>query len=67
VIEAGTAGSSAAAGSSGALLDGFQPGIVVSVVIAAIGAVVTFAPLLGRLRNAGRVAVATGSESDRSG
>jgi hypothetical protein len=29
--------------------------------------VVTFAPLLGRLRNAGRVAVATGSESDRSG
>jgi MFS family permease len=67
VIEAGTAGSNAAAGSSAALLDGFQPGIVVSVVIGAIGAAVIFAPLLGRLRNAGRVAVATGSESDRSG
>ncbi len=67
VIEAGTAGSNAAAGSSAALLDGFQPGIVVSVVIGAIGAAVIFAPLLGRLLNAGRVAVATGSESDRSG
>jgi MFS family permease len=67
VIEAGTAGSEAAAGSPAALLDGFQPGIVVSVVIAAIGAAVIFAPLLGRLRDAGRVALATGSESDRGG
>lgn len=67
VIEAGTAGSGAASGSSAALLDGFQPGIAVSVVIAAIGAAVTFSPLLGRLLNPGRVAVATGSESDRDG
>jgi MFS family permease len=66
VIEAGTAGSGAAAGSSAALLDGFQPGVVVSVVIAAIGAAVILSPLLGRLRP-GRVAVATGSESDRGG
>jgi hypothetical protein len=34
-------------------------------VIAAIGAAVTFAPLLGRFLGPGRVAVATGSESDR--
>jgi MFS family permease len=67
VIEAGTAGSGAASGSSAALLDGFHPGIVVSVVIATIGAAVTFSPLLGRLLVPGRVAVETGSESDRDG
>jgi MFS family permease len=67
VIDAGTAGSDAAPGSSAALLDGFQPGIIVSVVIAVIGAVVIFSPLLGRLRSPGRVAVATGSDGDRSG
>ncbi len=49
VIDAGTRGSTAAAGSSAALLDGFQPGIWVSVTIAAIGVAVTFWPLLGRL------------------
>jgi hypothetical protein len=48
VIEAGTSGSSAPAGSAQALLDGFQPGILVSFAIAALGAAVTLIPLLGR-------------------
>jgi EmrB/QacA subfamily drug resistance transporter len=65
VIEAGTSGSSATAGSAQALLDGFQPGILVSVAIAALGAAVTLIPLLGRYMPA-RVAVATGGdEGDR--
>jgi MFS family permease len=67
VIDAGTAGSGAAPGSSAALLDGFQSGIIVSVVIAAIGVAVTLSPLFRRLLNPGRVAVATGSEGDGSG
>jgi predicted MFS family arabinose efflux permease len=65
VIEAGTSGSSATAGSAEALLDGFQPGILVSIAIAALGAAVTLIPLLGRYVPA-RVAVATGGdEGDR--
>jgi MFS family permease len=67
VIDAGAAGSGAAPGSSAALLDGFQSGIIVSVVIAAIGVAVTLSPLFRRLLNPGRVAVATGSEGDGSG
>ena len=54
----------APADSAAALLDGFQPGIIVSVVIAAIGVAVTLYPLVGRLFSPGRVAVATGSERD---
>ena len=49
VIQAGTAGSESPVGSAAALLDGFQPGIIVSVVIAALGVAVTFSGLLGRL------------------
>ncbi|HEX2359662.1 MAG TPA: MFS transporter, partial [Solirubrobacterales bacterium] len=65
VIDAGTSGSAAAAGSSTALLDGFHPGIVVSIAIAALGAAVTLIPLLGRLLPA-RLAVATsGDQGDR--
>jgi EmrB/QacA subfamily drug resistance transporter len=52
VIDAGTAGSSAADGSAAALLDGYQPGILVSVAIAALGAVVTLIPLFRRRRGA---------------
>jgi EmrB/QacA subfamily drug resistance transporter len=66
VIEAGTSGSSAAAGSAEALLDGFQPGILVSIAIAALGAAVTLIPLLGRYVPA-RVAVATGGDKGDRG
>ena len=48
MIDAGTSGSAAAAGSSAALLDGFHPGIAVSIAIAGLGAAVTLIPLLGR-------------------
>ncbi|HEY6771327.1 MAG TPA: MFS transporter [Solirubrobacterales bacterium] len=48
VIDAGTSGSGAPAGSAQALLDGFQPGIVVSIAIAALGAAVTLVPLIRR-------------------
>ena len=48
VIDAGTSGSGAAPGSAQALLDGFQPGILVSIAIAALGAGVTLIPLLRR-------------------
>jgi MFS family permease len=48
VIDAGTAGSSAPSGSAQALLDGFQPGILVSIAIAALGAAVTLVPLITR-------------------
>jgi EmrB/QacA subfamily drug resistance transporter len=61
VIEAGTSGSSADPGSAQALLDGFQPGILVSIVIAALGAAVTLIPLLRR-RVPARVATATAGE-----
>jgi EmrB/QacA subfamily drug resistance transporter len=68
VIEAGTSGSSAAAGSSAAMLDGFQPGILVSIAIAALGAAVTLIPLLGRRRRVpAQVAVATGSDQGDRG
>jgi EmrB/QacA subfamily drug resistance transporter len=66
VIEAGTSGSSEAAGSAQALLDGFQPGILVSIAIAALGAAVTLVPLLGRYMPA-RVAMATGSDKGDRG
>jgi len=61
VIEAGTSGSSADPGSAQALLDGFQPGILVSIVIAALGAAVTLIPQLRR-RLPARVATATAGE-----
>jgi MFS family permease len=61
VIEAGTSGSSATAGSATALLDGFHPGIIVSIAIAVLGASVTLIPLLGRLVPA-RVATAGASD-----
>jgi EmrB/QacA subfamily drug resistance transporter len=66
VIEGGTSGSSATAGSAEALLDGFQPGILVSIAIAALGAAVTLIPLLGRYVPA-RVAVATGGDKGDRG
>jgi EmrB/QacA subfamily drug resistance transporter len=66
VIEAGTSGSSADPGSAQALLDGFQPGILVSIAIAALGAAVTLIPLLGRYVPA-RVAVATGGDKGDRG
>jgi EmrB/QacA subfamily drug resistance transporter len=46
VINSGTAGSSAAAGSDAAMLDGFHPAILVSIALAVIGAVVTLIPPL---------------------
>jgi MFS family permease len=61
VIEAGTSGSGAAPGSAQALLDGFQPGILVSIAIAALGAAVTLIPLLRR-RLPARIATATAGE-----
>jgi EmrB/QacA subfamily drug resistance transporter len=67
VIEAGTSGSSAEAGSAQALLDGFQPGILVSIAIAALGAAVTLIPLLGRYvpaRVAERLAFASSPKDD---
>jgi EmrB/QacA subfamily drug resistance transporter len=66
VIDAGTAGSSAEAGSAQALLDGFQPGILVSIAIAALGAAVILIPLLGRYVPT-RVAVATGGDKGDRG
>jgi MFS family permease len=66
VIEAGTSGSSAAAGSSAALLDGFHPGILVSIAIAVLGASVTLIPLLGRYVPAW-AALATSSDSGDGG
>jgi EmrB/QacA subfamily drug resistance transporter len=61
VIDAGTAGSGAAPGSAQALLDGFQPGILVSIAIAALGAALTLIPLLRR-RLPVRIATATAGE-----
>jgi hypothetical protein len=61
VIDAGTAASSAPAGSSAALLDGFHPAILTSLAIAVIGIAITVAPLLRR-QVFGRVATATASE-----
>jgi EmrB/QacA subfamily drug resistance transporter len=49
VIDAGTSGSAEAVGSSAALLDGYHPGIIVSLAIALIGAAITLWPLVGRL------------------
>ena len=46
VIDAGTAASSAPAGSSAALLDGFHPAILTSLAIAVIGIGITVVPLL---------------------
>jgi MFS family permease len=54
VIEAGTSGSSATLGSAKALLDGFHPGLVVSLAIAVIGIAVTLSPLLSRFTSAKR-------------
>jgi MFS family permease len=50
VIDAGTAASSAPAGSSAALLDGFHPAILTSLAIAVLGIAVTVWPLLRRER-----------------
>jgi EmrB/QacA subfamily drug resistance transporter len=61
VIDAGTATSSAPAGSSAALLDGFHPAILTSLAIAVIGIAITVAPLLRR-EVFGRVATATAGE-----
>jgi predicted MFS family arabinose efflux permease len=61
VIDAGTAGSSAPAGSATALLDGFHPAILTSLAIAVIGIAITVAPLLRR-EVFGRVATATAGE-----
>jgi predicted MFS family arabinose efflux permease len=61
VIEAGTSGSGAPQGSAQALLDGFQPGILVSIAIATLGAAVTLIPLLRR-RLPVRIATATAGE-----
>jgi EmrB/QacA subfamily drug resistance transporter len=66
VIDAGTAGSTAPDGSAAALLDGYQPGILVSIAIAALGAAITLIPLLGRFVPA-RVAVATGGDKGDRG
>ena len=46
VIDAGTAASSAPAGSAAALLDGFHPAILTSLAIAVIGIGITVVPLL---------------------
>jgi len=65
VIEAGTSGSSAAPGSAQALLDGFQPGILVSIVIAVAGAAVMLVPqLLGRRAPARVATAAAGDQGD---
>ncbi|HKH23556.1 MAG TPA: MFS transporter [Solirubrobacterales bacterium] len=48
VIDAGTAASSAPAGSSAALLDGFHPAILTSLAIAVLGIATTVAPLIRR-------------------
>jgi EmrB/QacA subfamily drug resistance transporter len=61
VIDAGTAGSSAPAGSATALLDGFHPAILTSLAIAVLGIAITVAPLLRR-EVFGRVATATAGE-----
>jgi MFS family permease len=61
VIDAGTSGSTAAAGSSAALLDGFHPAIITSLAIAVLGIAITVAPLLRR-SVLGRVATATAGE-----
>ena len=50
VIDAGTAASSAPAGSSAALLDGFHPAILTSLAIAVLGIAITAVPLLRRRR-----------------
>jgi MFS family permease len=62
VIDAGTAASSAPAGSSAALLDGFHPAILVSLAIAALGIAVTAVPLVARRLFPARVATATAGE-----
>jgi MFS family permease len=60
VIDAGTSASSAPAGSSTALLDGFHPAILTSLAIAVLGIAITVAPLL---RGVGaRVATAAAGE-----
>jgi hypothetical protein len=64
VIDAGTAGSGAPAGSAQALLDGFQPGILVSIAIAALGAGVTLIPLLRRVLPAWVPTAAAGEHRD---
>ena len=61
VIDAGTTASSAPAGSSAALLDGFHPAILTSLAIAVLGIAITVAPLLRR-GVIGRVATATVGE-----
>jgi MFS family permease len=48
VIQAGTEGSSAPAGSATALLDGFHPALYVSLAIALIGIAITVSPLVRR-------------------
>jgi predicted MFS family arabinose efflux permease len=65
VIEAGTAGSGAEPGSAQALLDGFQPGILVSIVIAVAGAAVILVPqLLGRRAPVRVATAAAGDQGD---
>jgi EmrB/QacA subfamily drug resistance transporter len=62
VIDAGTSASSAPAGSSAALLDGFHPAILTSLAIAVIGIAITVVPLLTRRLVPGRVATAAAGE-----
>jgi EmrB/QacA subfamily drug resistance transporter len=64
VIDAGTSGSGAPDGSAQALLDGFQPGIIVSIAIAALGAGVTLIPLLRRYLPARVATAAAGDHRD---
>ena len=46
MIDAGTAASSAPAGSAAALLDGFHPAILTSLAIAVVGIAITVVPLI---------------------
>ena len=63
VIDSGVSGSSAAAGSDAALLDGFHPAILVSLGIAVLGAAVTLIPsLIGRFQSQPSVATASAGE-----
>ena len=63
VIDAGTAASSAPAGSSAALLDGFHPAILTSLAIAVVGIGITVVPLL-RERFQPQLAHAAAGERD---
>lgn len=65
VIDAGTAASSAPAGSAQALLDGFHPAIFVSLAIAVLGAAVTLIP--GRVRPPVPAQVATAAAGEQHG